>query len=288
MEIAGYIASIGIGLSLGLIGGGGSILTVPILIWFFHVDPVLASTYSLFVVGFTSLAGAISHFRKGNVNGKLALLFGIPSLAVIFILRKWIMPALPDHITTVGRFELTKPELLMLVFAGLMLTTSIGMIRRTTPPTSNPESTNDPLYPNPGSANDPSCPNAANQARAPRYGKLVGLSLLIGAITGFVGVGGGFLIIPSLVLFARLPMKTAVGTSLLIMTISSLLGVLGDISHPIPIDYSFLAVFSAFAVTGVLTGSYLNKYVNDTRLKPLFGWFVFCMGIVVLINTLHK
>jgi uncharacterized membrane protein YfcA len=299
VEITGYIASIGIGLSLGLIGGGGSILTVPILIWFFHIEPLLASTYSLFVVGFTSLAGAISHFRKGNVNGKLALLFSIPSLVVIFILRKWIMPALPDHIATVGRFELTKPELLMLVFAGLMLTASIGMIRRTTPPECNPEPSNDPLYPNaestnapsypnPESTNDPSFPNPVNQTRNPNYPKLIGLSLLIGAITGFVGVGGGFLIIPSLVLFARLPMRTAVGTSLLIMTISSLLGVLGDISHPIPIDYSFLAVFSAFAVTGVLTGSYLNKYVNDTRLKPLFGWFVFCMGIVVLINTLHK
>jgi len=275
--LAGYIASIGIGLSLGLIGGGGSILTIPILVWFFHIDPVLASTYSLFVVGFTSLAGSISHFRKGNVNVSLSLILGIPSLIVIFIMRKWIMPALPEHITTIGRFELTRPVLLMLVFACLMLTASILMIRKTAPPAKSSQM--------PTAAHNPQPPNGPPPASLPR---LIGLSLLIGAITGFVGVGGGFLIIPSLVLFARLPMKTAVGTSLLIMTLSSLLGVLGDISRPIAIDYSFLSTFSAFAVTGVLAGSYLNKYVNDIRLKPLFGWFVLSMGIAVLINTLYK
>ncbi|MFD2146074.1 TSUP family transporter [Mucilaginibacter antarcticus] len=130
MEIVGYAASVLIGLSLGLIGGGGSILTVPILVYFFVIDPVLATTYSLFVVGLTSSVGAISHYQKGNVDTKIALVFGLPSLIAVFVMRKWVMPAMPHHILTIGHFELTKSVLLMLVFAALMLCASISMIRK--------------------------------------------------------------------------------------------------------------------------------------------------------------
>jgi uncharacterized membrane protein YfcA len=262
VEIAGYLAAILIGLSLGLIGGGGSILTVPILVYFFRVDPVLATTYSLFVVGLTSSAGAVSHFRKGNVNFKIALIFGIPSLLAVFIMRKWVMPGMPHHIFNIGTFELTKPELLMLVFAVLMLTASISMIRK-----KKEELISDSHL---------------------SYSKLVIQSIIVGAITGFVGVGGGFLIIPSLILFAGLSMKKAVGTSLMVMTISSLLGVLGDVTTNVPIDYYFLLLFSGFAITGIIGGSYLTAYTTDSKLKPAFGWFVLSMGIFVLITTLNK
>jgi uncharacterized membrane protein YfcA len=262
VEIAGYAAAILIGLSLGLIGGGGSILTVPILVYFFLIDPVIATTYSLFVVGLTSSAGAISHYRKGNVNFKIAFVFGIPSLIAVFIMRKWVMPVLPHHLLNMGSFELTKPVLLMLVFAVLMLAASISMIRK-----KKEILVSDPLL---------------------SYTKLVIQSILVGIITGFVGVGGGFLIIPSLVLFAGLPMKKAVGTSLMVMTISSLLGVMGDVSRHAPIDYKFLLLFSAFAIAGIITGSYLTKYISETKLKPAFGWFVLLMGIFVLITTLIK
>ena len=260
MEIAGYAAAILIGLSLGVIGGGGSILTVPILIYFFGAGPVLATTYSLFVVGLTSAAGAISHYKNGNVNVRIALLFGIPSLISVFIMRKWIMPGIPNQILSIRHVELTKPVLLMLVFAVLMLTASVSMIRKRKEFAVSPNQFN--------------------------YTKLVVQSVIIGIITGFVGVGGGFLIIPSLVLFAGLPMKKAVGTSLMIMSISSLLGVLGDVSRHAPIDYSVLLRFAAFAVTGVIVGSYLTKYVNDVKLKPAFGWFVLIMGLFVLVKTL--
>lgn len=262
MEIAGYAAAILIGLSLGLIGGGGSILTVPILVYFFLIDPVIATTYSLFVVGLTSSAGAISHYRKGNVNFKIAFVFGIPSLIAVFIMRKWVMPAMPHHLLNMGSFELTKPVLLMLVFAVLMLAASISMIRKKKEILISDTQLN--------------------------YAKLVIQSVIVGIITGFVGVGGGFLIIPSLVLFAGLSMKKAVGTSLMVMTISSLLGVLGDISRHVPINYQFLLLFSAFAIAGIITGSYLTKYISDTKLKPAFGWFVLLMGIFVLITTLIK
>lgn len=261
MEIAGYVASILIGLSLGLIGGGGSILTVPILVYFFYVDPVLASTYSLFVVGITSSVGAFSHYQKGNVDFKLALIFGIPSLIAVFTMRKWIMPLIPIDLFKIGNFELTKPTLLMLIFAVLMIIASVSMIRK----------------------------NKKTAADTPvNYYKLFFQSILIGIITGFVGVGGGFLIIPSLVVFARLPMKKAVGTSLMIMTLSSLLGVLGDVSRHEPIDYIFLSSFSAFAIIGILFGSYLTRYIQENKLRPAFGWFVLVMGFFVLISTLNR
>ncbi|MES2063393.1 MAG: sulfite exporter TauE/SafE family protein [Bacteroidota bacterium] len=262
MEIAGYAAAILIGLSLGLIGGGGSILTVPILVYLFRIDPVVATTYSLFVVGLTSSAGAISHYQKGNINLKIALLFGIPSLVSIFIMRKWVMPNVPYHLFRMNAFEITKPVLLMLVFAGLMVAASLTMIRKNS--------------------------TVIAKATEPNYIKLIIQSLCVGIITGFVGVGGGFLIIPSLVLFAGLPMKKAVGTSLMVMAISSLLGVLGDVTRQAPINYSFLAFFSAFATTGIIAGSYLTKYMNDAKLKPAFGWFVLLMGTFILITTFIK
>jgi uncharacterized membrane protein YfcA len=262
VEIAGYIAAILIGLSLGLIGGGGSILTVPILVYFFKIDPIMATTYSLFVVGLSSSAGAVSHYQKGNVNFKIAFLFGIPSLVSVFIMRKWVMPAMPHHLFDIGSFEITKSVLLMLVFAVLMLAASISMTRK-----------NNEI--------------AAADSQL-NYPRLILQSVVVGTITGFVGVGGGFLIIPSLVIFAGLPMKKAVGTSLMVMTISSLLGVLGDVSGPMAINYTFLIMFSAFAIAGIFGGSYLTKYINDTKLKPAFGWFVLLMGLFVLITTLYK
>ena len=264
MEIAGYAASVLIGLSLGLIGGGGSILTVPILVYFFNTDPVLATTYSLFVVGLTSSAGAFSYHRRGNVNFKIAFTFGLPSLIAIFIMRRWVMAGIPHHLANYGAYELTKSVLIMVVFALLMLAASVSMIRKAKP------------------SNQPICSDKVS------YARLEVQSVIVGIITGFVGVGGGFLIIPSLVLFAKLPMKTAVGTSLMIMTISSLLGVLGDLAGHAVINYSFVLLFSLFAIAGIIFGSYLTKYIKDTKLKPAFGWFVLLMGVFVLISTLTK
>ena len=264
MELAGYMASVLIGLSLGLIGGGGSILTVPVLVYFFIIDPVLATTYSLFIVGLTSAAGAISHYKNGNVNVKTALVFGLPSLIAVFVMRRWVMPAVPQHLAQIGQFELTKGVLLMLVFSMLMLAASVSMIRKRKELKVNEH------------------PQHVNNYR------LVAQSSIVGTITGFVGVGGGFLIIPSLILFAGLPMKNAVGTSLMIMTISSLLGALGDVSRHEAINYSFLLRFSAFAVAGIIAGTYLTKYINDNKLKPAFGWLVLLMGTFVLVSTLIR
>ncbi len=259
MEIIGYIAAVLIGLSLGLVGGGGSILTVPILVYFFRVEPGLATTYSLFVVGITSAIGSITHFKHKNIKLSIALLFGLPSLAAVFIMRRFVMPLIPYHILNIGKVEVTKPVMLMVLFSILMILAAISMItgktKQLTPASAGYQSPHLVLH-----------------------------GLVIGIITGFVGVGGGFLIIPSLVIFAKMPMKKAVGTSLIIISVSSLFGVIGDMLDKIRIDYTFLAVFSAFAIGGIIVGSLLSKNIQETKLKPAFGWFVLLIGIVILVT----
>lgn len=248
-----------VGLSLGLIGGGGSILTIPILIYFFKIEPILATAYSLFVVGITSAAGSVTHYKNQNINLKVTVIFGLPSLLTVFFMRWLIMPSIPVYILNIGSWELTKPILIMLVFAILMVLVGISMIRET----------HHPLKLSPIN-----------------YLQLVFQGVIVGAVTGFVGVGGGFLIIPALVLFAGMSMKKAVGTSLAIMTLSSLLGVTGDILQSTPLNYSFLAMFSLFAVAGIIAGGILSKSIDDTKLKPAFGWLVLTIGMLILITEI--
>lgn len=206
MAVLGYAASVLMGLSLGLIGGGGSILTVPILVYLFGVDPVLATAYSLFVVGLTSLVGSYSHFRAGNVQLRTAIVFGIPSIIAVYAVRKFIVPIIPDPVFHIRSMELSKGTLLMVLFALLMLMASISMIR-------------------------PTKQKAGESKATPNYLIIFLEGLLVGGLTGLVGAGGGFLIIPALVLLAGLPMKQAVGTSLLIIALKSLIGFTGDLGQ---------------------------------------------------------
>src|SRR5690625_56000 len=129
MEIIGYIASIAIGLSLGLIGGGGSILTVPVLVYFFGVSPVLATAYSLFIVGTTSLIGVVPKYKQGFVSLRTTIIFGIPSIIAVFLTRKLLVPAIPENLGNIGNLGVSKSMLVMLLFATLMLAASISMIR---------------------------------------------------------------------------------------------------------------------------------------------------------------
>ena len=130
MEIIGYISSILIGVSLGLIGSGGSILTVPVLVYLFSVDAVAATAYSLFIVGFTAAVGSVGYFRKGLVNIKTALVFGAPSIIAVFLTRAYIVPAIPKQVFSVGDFMVTKSILMMLLFAVLMVAASYSMIKK--------------------------------------------------------------------------------------------------------------------------------------------------------------
>jgi uncharacterized membrane protein YfcA len=257
MEYFGYLASVIIGLSLGLIGGGGSILTIPILVYLFKIDPKLATTYSLFIVGITALSGCFSHYKMGNLKIKSALYFAVPSVFSILIIREVIFLKIPTVIFTLNDFQVTKNFLIMIVFAVLMMAASFSMIRET---------------------------NSQIKSKAINYTQLAAIGAIVGIITGFLGAGGGFLIIPALLFFAKLPIKQAVGTSLLIIFINSSIGFMGDLYIGTPIDYPFLLRISSMAFIGILIGTQLSKKINGNQLKPIFGWFILVMGIYIIIK----
>ena len=262
MDIAGYLASILIGISLGLIGGGGSILTVPVLVYLFHIDAVLATAYSLFIVGTTSVVGSFSYFKKGLVNFRKAVAFGIPSIIAVFLTRAFIVPAIPQEIFSIGSFIITKNIFLMLLFAVLMFFASYSMIKKCKGEDCLPSKT------------------------APKRTSLVIIQgLFVGIVTGLIGAGGGFLIIPALVNLLHLDIKKAIGTSLVIIAVNSLFGFAVSATH-LTVEWIFLLKILALAIIGVLIGSFISKKIDGKKLKPAFGWFVLSMGIYIMIKEI--
>ena len=257
-EAAGYLASIFIGLILGLLGGGGSILSIPILVYLFNIEPVIASAYSLFIVGITSFIGAIPKYREHLVNVKTGTIFGIPSLLAIFSTRKWIVPAIPRVLFETESFVLTKRIFLLGLFAVLMVLASFSMVRERSIRKED-ETFNVPL--------------------------IILEGMLIGFLTGLVGAGGGFLIIPALVLLTGLPFKTAVGTSLFIIAINSLTGFLGDVLN-YKMDWQFLTMITFLAVLGIFAGNQLQRRVSAAKLRKSFGWLILIMGIYIIVREL--
>ncbi len=265
MEIIGYFASALIGVSLGLIGGGGSILTVPVLVYLFGVDPVLATAYSLFIVGSTSLVGAFPKYKDGLVNVKTAAIFGVPAILAVYATRAWLVPMIPNPVFEIGSFVVSKAMLMMGIFAVLMVFASYSMIRDNK---SAPQ------------------PEAAAGPQKFNYPMILAEGAIVGVLTGLVGAGGGFLIIPALVLFSKLPMKQAVGTSLLIIAAKSLIGFTGDLSQ-YHMDWKLLGIVTTLAIAGIFIGNRLSKNVDGEKLKKAFGWFVLVMGIYILIKELY-
>lgn len=263
--MVGYIAAVLIGLSLGLVGGGGSIITVPVLVYLMGVDPVLATAYSLFVVGSCSLVGSVRSYRKGLIDFPVVFVFGGASMLSVFITRHFLLPKIPDHIVTIGNIAVKKGNLLMLLFACLMLVTSVSMIR------SGNKSTNNLRVVRPEEQRNMS--------------PLLLQGIGVGVVTGLLGAGGGFLIIPALVLFGKLPMKIAVGSSLTIMTFSSLFGFFSTSANH-SINWVLLLSFTAVAVCGIFIGTRLGDRISGASLKKGFGWFVFLMGCYVLIREI--
>lgn len=258
MDIIGYLVSILIGISLGLIGSGGSILTVPLLVYLFKVSPLLATTYSLAIVGLSSIAGVISRIKQKLVDIKTIFIFGIPSIIGVFSSRKFILPAIPEQIYGGPHFMLTKDHFIMLFFAILMFIAALSMVLG-----KNKEEEEDAL---------------------PVYGfTLMLVGFAEGLLTGIVGAGGGFLIIPALVILAKLSMKKAIATSLVIISIKSLVGFTGDLIHT-SVDWNFLSKIILLATLGIITGNYLNKKMDGAKLKKGFGYFVLIMSFIIFIE----
>ena len=263
MEILGYIAALLIGISLGLIGGGGSILTVPVLVYIFHIQPKIATSYSLFIVGSTSLVGAVNNYIKGWVDLETALLFGVSSISTVFLTRSFIIPVIPERIATIGNFKVTASLLTMVLFAILMLMASWSMIRKRTV----------------------IIPEKHDATKGSEIINLLGYGIIVGLVTGLLGAGGGFLIIPTLVLLLGKPMKKAIGTSLLIISMNTLLGFTGDLGH-VDMDWKLLLILTGIAIVGVFTGIAIGKKIPGEKLKKGFGWFVLAMGVYILVREL--
>lgn len=257
MEVLGYLAATLIGVALGLIGGGGSILTVPVLVFLFGQTASQATAYSLFVVGVTALVGTVLSAQKGTVDFRIALVFGPPSVLAVYAVRGFVMPAIPDQLAQIGGFTLTKDTAVLLLFAGLMLATAISMLRG-------------------GNRPEPEPPESLP------YLKIALEGLVVGGVTGLVGAGGGFLIIPALVLLAGLPMKQAVGTSLAIISAKSLIGFMGDVQSTPSLNWPLILTVSLAAVLGMGVGTLLQSRIDGARLKPAFAIFVLVMGAFVL------
>lgn len=258
-EVLGFAGAFFIGVILGIIGGGGSILTVPVLVYLMYINPITATAYSLFVVGFAALIGAFQNMRKGLIDFKTAIVFSIPAFIAVYATRKFIVPAIPEELFSIGEFTITKNIGIMVFFAVIMLLASVSMI----------------WFNN----KEIEVPTKVKY----NYPLIIIEGLIIGLLTGIVGAGGGFLIIPALVLLAKLPMKKAVATSLLIIAIKSLIGFIGDIEN-LDIDWLFLSYFTALSVVGIFVGTWLTKFIDGKKLKKGFGWFILLMAIYIIIK----
>jgi uncharacterized membrane protein YfcA len=343
--LTGYAGALVVGAVLGVLGGGGSILTIPLLVYLFDLPPLEATGYSLFIVGVSSLAGVAGSIRRGWLNYRVAFVFVAPSLLAVYLTRHYLLPSLPQTFLIQGGprtsllflllavtvlafwllrharwkrpgihralllavpaaiavyvmrravlpslpaegfmlagFEISRDLALMLLLAIVMLVTGAAMLRgRARPDDDLHEATGAPdAAESPSRGPDNSIPN--------RYaGFILGVQGLgVGALTGLIGAGGGFLITPALILLARLPVRHAVGTSLLIIAINSLTGFLGDLHRATP-DWSLLLTLTALALAGVTFGSAMAARVPATHLRRALGILLTVMAVFILIAEL--
>lgn len=258
MEIIGYIMALIVGLSLGLIGGGGSILAVPVLAYLFSFDEKIATAYSLFVVGAAALVGGVRQHKNGNVDWKTAVVFGIPAIIGVWLIRHYVVPILPEVLYTFDSYAFTRRMGMFGLFSILMFWAAYSML-------SSKERRG-------GSGNIHY-----------NYPLIIIEGLVVGSITGFVGAGGGFLIIPALVILADLEIKKAIGTSLIIIALKSLMGFfLGD-AMTMDVQWDFLLLFTAITIIGIFSGIYIGKFIDGHKLKRGFGFFIIVMAIFIFI-----
>jgi uncharacterized membrane protein YfcA len=261
--IVSYFLALLVGVTLGAVGSGGSILTLPILVYLVGLDPKIASGYSLFIVGVTALVGGFRSIYLKRIEYLAALVFGVPSIIAVLLTRSFVVPMIPDEMFSIGSFVVSRSLFLMLLFAVFMIVASISMIRPEKIASSGNEG---PLKFN--------------------YPVILIEGLVVGVLTGLVGAGGGFLIVPALVILSKMDMKMAVGTSLLIIAAKSLIGFLGDVKFGAAIDWPFLLIFTGLSTVGIFIGMIFAEKINPSKLKKGFGWFILVMGIYILVTEL--
>ena len=254
IQIFGYLGALMVGLVLGLMGSGGSLIAIPIFTYLFHISPITTTAYSLFVVGTSSTIGALRNWKKGLIDFKIAIVFAIPAFIAVYVVRKYLLPIIPLEIITIKDFVVTKDMAIMVFLAVIMLLSSLSMIRKR------------------------KLSHDHNHLNRYNYPLIVLQGLMIGLFTGVVGVGGGFLIIPILVLLVKLPMKKAVATSLFIIALKSLIGFIGDLGN-LEINWDFLIGFTVVSILGIFLGIYLSSFIKGEKLKIYFGWLLLILSI---------
>lgn len=259
IDLLGYLSALFIGLTLGLIGGGGSILAVPVLVYLFVLDETLATGYSLFIVGCSALVGGVQQYVRGNVDFRTAIVFGVPAIISVTIVRSLLIPALPNELFSTGDFTITRRMGILGLFALVMIPAAFAMLK-TRQKEEISKSLNKKTY---------------------NYSLILFEGVVIGGITGLVGAGGGFLIIPALVILTKLNMKKAIGTSLVIVTLKSLTGFfLGD-ALTMDIDWFFLLSFTTVAIIGIFIGTKINTIIDGSKLRKGFGYFILLMAAFI-------
>ncbi|MDB2322068.1 sulfite exporter TauE/SafE family protein [Flavobacteriaceae bacterium] len=261
--ILGYLGALLVGITLGLIGSGGSILSLPIFVYLFGLNPIIASAYSLFTVGITSLIGSIKNIKYKLIDINTVLYFSLSASLSVYITRKYLIELIPDEIISIGNLIITKEKFLMLFFSLLIYFAGIAMINKR-------------------------IDERQNLRRKSKYDKVLILveGAVVGVVTGLVGAGGGFIIIPVLVLFSKLNMKNAIATSLIIISIKSLIGFIGDIENH-SIDWEFLITFSLISILGIYIGQAIGLKIDGSRLKKGFGYFIIVVASCVILKEIY-
>lgn len=260
MEILGYVAAFIMGAVLGSLGGGGSILTVPILVYVMKVPPVVATGYSLLIVGAAAAFGALRYWRKGRLQVKPALAFALPSIIAVYLTRAYLVPNMPEPLIA-SPIVVAKGTFIMVLFAVLMVAAAIMMLRnarKLTPP--KEPSFNLPL--------------------------IIAEGAIVGVATGVLGAGGGFLIIPALVLLMGMPMKDAVGASLLIIALKSLIGFMGDVQAGVHLQMPMLAIFFGATFLGMFAATQICDKYDGKKLQRAFAYFTLIIAAIILMKEL--
>ena len=261
LESIGFFGAFLTGIVIGLFGGGGSILAVPIFVYLFKLNPVLATSYSMFVVGSSAAIGTLINIKKKLIEYKTAVVFTLPALVSVSLTRRFLIPNIPDTLLSFESFDITKEMGLMLFFSSIIMLSSILMMKK------------------------PSTKTVTKSSTKKNYGLLIFIGLGVGVLTGLLGAGGGFIIVPALVMFARLTIKQAVATSLIIITFNSLIGFSSDV-FLLKIEWNFLTLFTALSVVGIFVGTYISSFVRESTLKINFARFMIVMAAVIIFKEL--